>query len=275
VTEGLRIVWDQDTEIVWNRRVADGTYFMALRSPEISAAARAGQFVMIRTGEAMDPLLRRPFSICGSEDGLVQFLYRVVGRGTRLLSDRREGESLAVLGPLGRGFEIPGKDQRSILTAGGMGIAPLLFLARCLASERTSFLVGFGSAGQVIRAEPTGPLNIPIGMATDDGSAGHHGLVTDLLEDALDRRDGERATVFACGPLPMLKAVAAITRARRVPCQVSLEAAMACGLGACQGCAVKAAAGQGRTYWHVCQDGPVFDAIHLDWEAMVWRNNRI
>jgi len=261
-------VWDKHAEIVWNRRVADGIYLMALRSPEIAATARPGQFVMIRVGEGLEPLLRRPFSICKAAEDRILVLYRVVGRGTRILSDTREGGSLSVLGPLGRGFEPPREDHRAILTAGGMGIAPLLFLARSLPPERMVFLAGFGSANEVIRADQIGLLDMPICVATDDGSAGHYGLVTDLLEDALNDRDGRRTTVFACGPLPMLTAVVAVTRARGIPCQVSLEAGMACGLGACQGCALKAARGQGRAYWHVCQDGPVFDAMSLDWESI-------
>ncbi len=266
--EGLRIVIEQDAEIVFNKRVAVGAFLMGLRSPEIAAEARPGQFVMIRVGQDMDPLLRRPFSICGVHDDLVLVLYKVVGRGTRIMSDTGEGELLKVLGPLGKGFVRPSAGQHAILAAGGMGIAPLMFLARSMAPESYTFFAGFGSADQIVRADEPGLSGIKMSIATDDGSAGHHGLVTELLEKGPASLSGDCRMVFSCGPRPMLKAVAAITHERAIPCQVSLEAAMACGLGACQGCAVKAAPGQDRAYWHVCQDGPVFDATDLDWGAL-------
>ncbi len=266
--KGLRTVIEQDAEIAVNQRAAAGTYLMGVRSPEIAAEARPGQFVMIRMGQGMDPLLRRPFSICGVRDDLVFVLYRVVGRGTQILSDAREGDALAVLGPLGTGFRWFDKACPPVLVAGGMGVAPLLFLADSVAAGPSAFFVGFGSADQVVRPDALGVQGMGISIATDDGSAGHHGLVTELLENHLTGLTGNPGIVFACGPVPMLKAVAAITRKRGIPCQVSLEAAMACGLGACQGCAVRASSGQGRAYWHVCQDGPVFDATGVDWGVL-------
>ncbi|MFO7600890.1 MAG: dihydroorotate dehydrogenase electron transfer subunit [Candidatus Desulfacyla sp.] len=259
---------EQDTEIVFNKRVAAGACLIGLRSPEIAAEAGPGQFVMVRVGRDMDPLLRRPFSICGVLDDLVLVLYRVVGRGTRILSDAREGELLQVLGPLGKGFVPPKAGRHAILAAGGMGLAPLLFLSRAMAPETYTFFAGFGSADQVVGADELGFSGMEMRISTDDGSAGHHGLVTELLEKGPAGLSGDGGMVFSCGPLPMLKAVAAITHERAVPCQVSLEAAMACGLGACQGCAVKAAPGKDRAYWHVCQDGPVFDATDVDWGAL-------
>jgi dihydroorotate dehydrogenase electron transfer subunit len=261
-------VFEKVAEVVINKQVAVDTYLLQLRSPEIAAEAWPGQFVMIRVGQGMDPLLRRPFSICGLRDDLVCVLYRVVGRGTRLMSEIGEGESLAVLGPLGKGFRQPRSEKPSILMAGGMGIAPLLFLAGSIARESYAFFAGFGSADQIVGADELGLSGMEMSIATDDGSAGHHGLVTELLEESLSGLNQKEGTVFACGPLAMLKAVYAISREKDMPCQVSLEAAMACGLGACQGCAVKAASGQGQSYWHVCQDGPVFDATDLDWGAI-------
>jgi dihydroorotate dehydrogenase electron transfer subunit len=170
------------------------------------------------------------------------------------MSDTEEDESWAVLGPLGNGFRWLHKELPAILVAGGMGIAPLLFLAGSMAPVRYSFLAGFGSADQIIGADQVGLTGMEISIATDNGSAGHHGLVTELLEESLAGLNGEQGMVLACGPLPMLKAVAAITRERNIPCQVSLEAAMA--------------SEQDRAYWHVCQDGPVFDATDLDWGAL-------
>jgi dihydroorotate dehydrogenase electron transfer subunit len=266
--ERLRTLIEQNAEIAVNQRAAVGTYVMGLRSPKIAAEARPGQFVMIRVGEFMDPLLRRPFSLCRVQDDLVFVLYRVVGRGTRILSNAREGEALSVLGPLGNGFEGFNNKSPSILVAGGVGIAPLLFLAESLEPKPYAFLAGFGSAEEMLGPADLGIQGMEIAFATDDGSAGHHGLVTELLEHQLRELTGTPGVVCSCGPFPMLKAVAAITRERNIPCQVSLEAAMACGLGACQGCAMKAAAGQDRAYWHVCQNGPVFDATDVDWGAL-------
>jgi dihydroorotate dehydrogenase electron transfer subunit len=258
---------EQDARIVINREIAKGIFLLGLTSPDVARAARPGQFVMIRVGTGMDPLLRRPFSICRVRDDRVHLLYRVVGRGTRILSHMGQGDAMPVLGPLGNGFHVPPSDRSSILVAGGMGVAPLLFLAGTLSAGTYRFLAGFGSVDQVVGPDQAGLSGIAVSIATDDGSAGHHGRVTELLEASLTNLDN-RGMVFACGPIPMLKAVAAITRERDIPSQVSLEANMACGLGACQGCAVRAAPGADRVYWHVCQDGPVFDRTDVDWEAL-------
>jgi len=260
---------DQDSEVVFNKRVAANTFFMGLRSPQIAAQARPGQFVMLRVGRGMDPLLRRPFSICGvRKDDLVLILYRVVGRGTAIMCDVREGESLSVLGPLGSGFEMPQKEEKPLLVAGGMGIAPLIFLATIMEPGSFTFLAGFGSGEEIVATDEIDLSGIDLSISTDDGSAGHRGLVTELLENHLYGFNGGRSTVFACGPLPMLKEVAAITLDKDVPCQVSLEASMACGLGACQGCAIKRSSEQAVAYYHVCQDGPVFNVNALDWERL-------
>lgn len=260
---------EQESEIVFNKKVAADTFFLGLRSRRIVAEARPGQFVMLRVGSGMDPLLRRPFSICGiRENDLVLILYRIVGRGTTIMCDVRGGESLSVLGPLGSGFEMSNKGEKPILVAGGMGIAPLIFLASIMEPGNFTFLAGFGSAEEIVATDEIGPSGIDLSLSTDDGSAGHKGLVTELLENHLSGFNGGRSMVFACGPLPMLKEVAAITLDKDVRCQVSLEASMACGLGACQGCAIRRSSEQDKTYYHVCQDGPVFDVKSLDWEVL-------
>jgi len=240
---------------------------MGLKSPEMAAAAVPGQFVMIRVRQGMDPLLRRPFSICRADGDLILVLYRVAGRGTGILSEMRQGGSLNVMGPLGRGFGRPFGGGRAVLAAGGMGIAPLLFLTDSVWPGACDLLAGFASSDQVIRPDRVGLFNVGMSVATDDGSQGRPGTVADLLEEHLSDMDPEPVIIFACGPIPMLKAIAGIAMRRDIPCQVSLEAAMACGLGACQGCAVKASGRGDRAYWHVCQDGPVFDARDLDWGA--------
>ena len=261
---------EQDSEIIFNKRVAVDTFLIGLKSPLVAAEARPGQFVMLKVGRGMDPLLRRPFSICGiREENLILILYRIVGQGTRIMCDFRKGESLSVLGPLGSGFEMPHKGDMPILVAGGMGIAPLIFLASIMEPGSFSFFAGFGSAKEVVATDEVGSSGLDLSISTDDGSAGHRGLVTELLENRLAGFDGKTSpVVFACGPLPMLKEVAAITLDGVLSCQVSLEASMACGLGACQGCAIRRSSEQAIAYYHVCQDGPVFDVNALDWEAL-------
>jgi len=186
-------VIEQDSEIVFNKRVATNTFFMGLRSPQIAAEARPGQFVMLRVGRGMDPLLRRPFSICGiREEDLVLILYRVVGRGTTIMCDAREGEFLSVLGPLGRGFKMPPKEERSILVAGGMGIAPLIFLATTMEPGSFPFLAGFGSGEEIVATDEIGFSGLDLSISTDDGSAGRRGLVTELLENRALKADFEK-----------------------------------------------------------------------------------
>ncbi|MCD6306214.1 MAG: dihydroorotate dehydrogenase electron transfer subunit [Deltaproteobacteria bacterium] len=262
------MITEQTSQIAFNKQVASRVFLMGLKSPEMRAAAVPGQFVMIRVRQAMDPLLRRPFSICRADGDLILVLYRVVGRGTEILSEMRQGDSLDVMGPLGRGFGHPPDGRRAILTAGGMGIAPLLFLGDSVGFLGCNLLAGFASSDQVIGPDRVGLLNVEMSVATDDGTLGRQGTVADLMEEHLSHMDPEPGMVFACGPIPMLKAIAAIAMRRDIPCQVSLETTMACGLGACQGCAVKASGRRDRSYWHVCREGPVFDARDLDWGAL-------
>ena len=260
---------EQDTKIIFNKKLAPQTYLMALESPEVVSQTRPGQFVMIRVRPGIDPLLRRPFSICGTR-GHNQFLilYKVVGRGTAFLSEAGEGEKLSMFGPLGKGFVLPKRACESVLVAGGIGIAPLIFLAQTMEPTNMTFMTGYRSANEILPMEKFRLDTVKTFISTDDGTAGHHGPVTELIENHLAGCVENPPMVFACGPTPMLKCVADLTIKRDIPCQVSQETAMACGLGACQGCAVRASSGQDRTYYNVCQDGPVFDAHKLDWKAL-------
>ena len=261
----------QDIRIIFNKKITPDTFLMGLRSPEIAADAKPGQFVMVRVTRGVDPLLRRPFSICGVLNGdLFLILYRVVGYGTSLMAEKKEGEKLSILGPLGRGFGLPGSDQIPVLVAGGIGIAPLFFLAQRLESRETQFMMGFGSSEEIISLEDIIADHIDISIATDNGTHGHAGVVTDLLHRYLTQHHAQKGaiTVFACGPLPMIKRVAALTFEQNIACRVSLETSMACGLGACQGCVVEGTAGEGRHYHHVCKDGPVFSVEDIDWESI-------
>jgi dihydroorotate dehydrogenase electron transfer subunit len=262
-------MFEEHAEVAFNKALTRDTWLMGLKSARIAASAGPGQFVMLRVRQGVDPLLRRPFSICGAQGELFLILYRVVGKGTGIMAgDIRKGDRLSVLGPLGRGFRVPAGDGPFLLVAGGVGIAPLLFLASTLNAGSLSFMAGFGSAAEII---PVGEIlgsAVSPDISTDDGSAGYPGLVTDLLEERLKQSRTEGSFLFACGPKPMLKRVALMAKARGMSCQISLEATMACGLGACQGCAVKVSADAQKSYCHVCRDGPVFSVRAIDWEEL-------
>jgi len=220
-----------------------------------------GQFAMIaaaaRWGGGQDerPYLPRAFSIARRGEGESQFLLEDVGPGTHRLCELDSGDELWVLAPLGVGFTSPSQGRRAILVGGGVGIAPLAILQDSLGADATTVLLGFRDAPRTAGAELlSGAL-----VASDDGSAGHHGPVTDLLGVELQRDD--HAVVYACGPAGMLEAVRAMCAEREVPAQLALEAGMACGYGACFGCAVPR---RGGGYLRVCVDGPVIDAAELD-----------
>jgi dihydroorotate dehydrogenase electron transfer subunit len=243
-------------------RRAIGPYTV-LVAPDPSAPAPApGQFFMLaaaeRWGGGADerPYLPRACSVLRHGAGGLEFLLEAVGPGTERLCELGPGDGLAVTGPLGAGFTVPGDGRRALLCGGGVGVAPLAIWQDALlaAGRPAAALLGFRDAAH---AEAAGLLANPR-VATDDGAVGHHGLVTDLLEAELDA--DAHATVFACGPPAMLEAVRRLAGARGVPAQLALEAGMACGFGACFGCVVPLAGGG---YARTCVDGPVMDAAAL------------
>lgn len=263
---------DHDIEIVFNREITSGIFLLGLKSPAMASESRPGQFVMVRVNKGIDPLLRRPFSICGISEGkIVLILYKTVGHGTELLAGKKAGEKLSVMGPLGQGFSPPGKNEKAVLIAGGIGIAPLYFLAETIKNDQMEFMAGFGTSGDIISIGPMTGHPVNVSIATDDGSKGYSGMVTGLLEEYLDKNIHEKdsVTIYACGPLAMLKEVSSIASYRDIRCQISLEALMACGLGACQGCAIKIMSQNDLPlYLHVCKDGPVFPAHVIDWSVI-------
>lgn len=261
---------EEKAQILLNQQLTPDTWLVRMKSPGIAKSAQPGQFVMIRVQSGVDPLLRRPFSICGTERDSFLVLFREVGYGTSILAKARSGEILSVLGPLGNGFELPSSDAIPVLVGGGIGVAPLFFLAQRLKNRKVLFMMGFASAEEVLTVPYVKDSRTRLSIATDDGSQGHGGFVTDLLEDYLATEGAGRKKhlLFACGPKAMLKRMAEIASSDDLPCQFSLEATMACGLGACLGCAVKASNSANRTYYHVCKDGPVFRAEAIDWKAL-------
>ncbi|HEY2536241.1 MAG TPA: dihydroorotate dehydrogenase electron transfer subunit [Solirubrobacteraceae bacterium] len=222
-----------------------------------------GQFAMLAAaegwggGEEGRPYLARAFSVARVRDGEAHYLLEDVGPGTRGLCALAPGDGVLALGPLGRGFSLPQEERRALLVGGGVGIAPLAILQDALTQtgSASTVLLGFRDAAHAVGARLlSGAI-----LATDDGSVGHAGLVTELLAAELER-DGH-AVVYACGPAPMLEAVRALCAARVTPAELALEAGMACGFGACYGCVVPARDGR---YLRVCVDGPVIDAGELD-----------
>ena len=253
--------------VIQHQPLGEKLFRLRLQAPDIAAAARPGQFVMLKVRHGKDPLLARPFSIHGVDGDDLFILYRVVGRGTSILSLARPGKSLAMWGPLGSGFDLQVKNP--VLVAGGMGIAPLPFVAEELIKQgkEVRFILGMLSAKGLealieVLEKRLGPNRIPISWATEDGSLGLKGIVTDLLPEALAANS---ASLLTCGPMPMLKAVAKLAAQHNTPCQVSLEAPMACGFGVCLGCAVPQAGGG---YLRACQEGPVLAAEQVDWELL-------
>ena len=219
---------------------------------------------MVRTSEGYDPLLRRPFSIHRvaplSSPTQLALLFTVVGRGTKWLAERGEGDMLDLLGPLGHGFEISSRSRALLLLAGGIGISPLTFLAeKGLADNRSvALILGAPTASQLYPAHLI-PAEANLLLATEDGSAGRRGMVTDLLAELAPEAD----QIFACGPLAMYKAIAPIIKGEKgeKSVQVSMEVRMGCGFGACYGCAIETKAGMR----FVCRDGPVFELKDVIW----------
>lgn len=255
---------NSEVKILFNKEMSPGYFLLGLewRPP----AFKPGQFVMLRVSDGLDPLLRRPFGIYKAMAGGtgVELLYQVVGKGTRILSLKRPGESLGVLGPLGNGFPMPANGARVVMAAGGMGIVPLYPFAHVI--NDGVLLYGTRGSAEASVAGDFKKLKCRVRHATEDGTLGVKGYVTALLKDELT----PGAVVYACGPAAMLKAVAAMSAFHGARCYVSLERSMACGIGVCLGCAVKgrphANAGN-RLYKMVCSDGPVFDSDDIDWEA--------
>ncbi len=257
------------------KQLAADVYDFTLQCPELAVKAVPGQFAQVRLP---GHTLRRPISICGIDKaaGTLRLVFQIRGEGTAELAAFRPGDEIEILAPLGNGFPVePGK--KTLLVGGGIGVPPLLGAAAELGADAAAVL-GFRNSGAMILEEDFKTAGAKVSIATDDGSYGFHGLVTELAEEE------EFETVFACGPLPMLKAVKDLAQRRNVPCWLSLEERMACGVGACLGCAVallseqshgnlpsgQAPAGSagpgaqplpdGWYYGHVCSDGPVFDS---------------
>lgn len=255
---------ERECKIVSKEQVGDAVYMTLEVGDMIRASFRApGQFVHIRCGEGL--LLRRPISVCScmedEPDDLLSIVFEVRGEGTRWLADRELGDSLDVLGLAGNGFDLK-PEGRYLLVGGGIGIPPMLGCAQYTGGRATAILGG-RSRDKIILEDFFREDCAKVLCATDDGSLGHHGFVDALVRRELSEDRGYDG-VLACGPKPMLRNVAKVAEEFGIPCQVSMEERMGCGVGACLVCACDMADGSRK---HVCKDGPVFDSREVDWDA--------
>jgi len=241
--------------VISNDEIMPGINLLWAEAPATAAAARPGQFVMVRTSDGYNPLLRRPLSIHRVKDnGEIALLYDVVGRGTEWLSQRDVGESIDILGPLGNGYTVD--SQNLLLVAGGCGIAPLVFLAEKASTDGRAVTLLFGAkTAQQVYPEKLLPAGIEFIPITQDGLIKRLGMVTDVLREFIDSTD----QIFACGPSAMYKAMSQMKVLNGKHIQVSMEARMGCGFGLCYGCTIETRQGLKR----VCRDGPVFDLTQL------------
>ena len=224
-------------------------------APEIASDTNPGEFCNLKVSESNYPLLRRPFSICDVEGDYIYFMYNITGEGTAILSRKKKGDIIDVLGPLGKGFGYNSGYEKAVIVAGGLGAAPFPFLTRRIPDDKEIFsFVGGRSREDVITH---GLKNVF--PATDDGSLGFKGTVVDLVKDNLDVLKAGKSKVFSCGPNPMLRALKDLCIENDLDCEVSIECAMACGFGICQGCPIESTQDDTK-YKLVCKDGPVFKA---------------
>jgi dihydroorotate dehydrogenase electron transfer subunit len=234
-------------------------YRIRISAPEIASVARAGQFCMLRPEISGDSLLRRPFSIAAVRDReILEFAYTTIGRGTTLLSRQEPRDKILCLGPLGNSFPVA-EGRKAISIAGGIGIAPFPFLNRVLNEHRIFPTTYYGarSSAELVYLEELNQLSDKLVIATDDGSAGFHGFITQVLE--YDLQIGEDSVLYACGPHPMLHRVKEIAEKFDVPAYLSMEEVMGCGVGICIGCPIPGFAPDGSETNHLCcKDGPIF-----------------
>ena len=253
--------------VIDNKEIAKDHFKLTFSSDYISSHAEPGQFIGIRVSNDTDPLLRRPFSIhrINKENKTIEILYKVLGKATQLLTKFRLGDFIDALGPLGSGFKIDKAKQVAVFVGGGAGIAPLFAAAEEAKKQGIKAVyavIGANHRTAVLCEADFKALGVETYVTTDDGSYGKKGLASDILLELLSSHLTPLTShLFACGPKPMLKAISEIAQQYKLDCQLSLEEWMACGVGACKGCAVKTKSG----YKMVCKDGPVFNYKEISW----------
>ena len=255
-------------KLLKKEELVTGIFKFSVQADEIIKTAKPGNFIEIRVNDDIEPFLRRPISIhnMDRDNGILEFIFQEKGKGTRILSSRREGELIDIVGPLGFGTFKYSNYQNLAIIGGGIGVFPLYELAKCAQSENKNIntYLGFRNKDLVVLENDFRNVSNNLTITTDDGSYAQKGFAIDFLKK--DIEEGKIDSIYACGPLPMLRAVKNLALEKNIPCQISLEEKMACGLGVCLGCAVQTAASSKETpeYWHVCKAGPVFQAKDVE-----------
>lgn len=255
---------DYRCEIISNNCLTDHYWRVVFRAPEIARNAAPGQFAHVRISTHRDRILRRPFSICSVDPklGTLTIVYKIVGAGTEELAGLRPGSACNIMGPLGHGYTVPGKDCYPILVAGGYGSASTLFLAERSESKGV-LLMGARSADDLILVDEYRAIGFDVKLATNDGSAGHKGFVTELFAEALKECGNKTPVCYGCGPTPMLYALGQLALKHDVRAELSLDHNMCCGIGACFACVIKVkddSTPEGWRYSRTCKEGPVYRA---------------
>ena len=255
-------------KLIKKEQLKPDIFKFSVHAPSIANNSKPGHFVEIRVSEQTEPFLRRPISIhnLNKEEGILEFIFQVKGNGTEILSKKEVGDKIDIIGPLGYGtFKYENYNNLAII-GGGIGVFPLYELAKCAKADNKNVntYLGFRSKEFVLLEEEFKNVSDKIILTTDDGSYSQKGFAINYLEK--DIEDGKIDSIYACGPLPMLKAVQKLAIEKDIPCQISLEERMGCGLGVCLGCAVKTAKSskEAPEYVHVCKAGPVFSAKDVE-----------
>ncbi|MBT3393307.1 MAG: dihydroorotate dehydrogenase electron transfer subunit [Elusimicrobiaceae bacterium] len=261
----------QICKIISNKKISKDIFLLELENKYLAEKSKAGQFVHVlvpaQNAEDKAPFLRRPFGVnlVDKKKNKISLLYKVIGSGTKLLSQTQKGDALDVMGPLGNGFEIK-KAKEHIIISGGMGIAPLMQLVKEIKEKKAGKIhlyLGAKDKNEIVFVSYLKKLADEIVITTDDGSIGEKCLITMPAEKLL--KQNLSAKIYACGPYPMLKCVAGLAKKYKIQAQLSLEEKMACGVGVCLGCPIKIKTKQGDIYKMVCKDGPVFNAEDIIW----------
>ena len=258
---------DRQARVIETKKWGDYC-LLVIESAAVARGAKPGQFVMVKVSDTPYPLLRRPLSLHDAGPSRIEFFFKEAGSGTAILARKRPGDTIDLLGPLGKGYSLSRglRGKTTWLVGGGRGIAPLYFLGRKLRAAGARVTVFYGGRTQtdIPLGDRFGAAGLTVLCATDDGSVGFNGFVTGLLERELERARPDR--LFVCGPDPMMKSVAAAASAKGIPAEYSLEAVMGCGIGACWGCVHRIRDGNGEGWVKICEEGPVFPGDRIVWQ---------